>query len=88
MLKAFSEESLSGVAALKMGLSSGDNSRFYRYFWEVDVGLINVDCRELRRRLNKRGLPDSLAWPLSRGVAYVKHEGVAKSIARALHGPQ
>lgn len=44
--------------------------------------------KELRRRLNKRGLPDSLAWPLSRGVAYVKHEGVAKSIARALRGPQ
>ena len=44
--------------------------------------------RELRRRLNKRGFPDSLAWPLSRGIAYVKYEGLVKSIARAVRGPE
>lgn len=44
--------------------------------------------KELRRNFNKKGIPDSLAWPLSRGVAYLKHEGLAKSIGRALRGPQ
>ena len=44
--------------------------------------------KELRRRLNKRGLPDSLSWPLSRGVAYFKHEGFAKSVLRAIHGAE
>lgn len=71
LLKAFSEESLSGVAALKMGLSSGDNSRFYRYFWEVDVGLINVDCREY-----ELAGTNGLKWyPINRGGEFRKWYG-------------
>lgn len=71
LLKAFSEESLSGVAALKMGLSSGDNSRFYRYFWEVDAGLINVDCREY-----ELAGTNGLRWyPINRGGEFRKWYG-------------
>lgn len=44
--------------------------------------------KELRRALNARHVPDAVAWPLSRGVAYVKHEGFANAVRRALRGKQ
>ncbi len=44
--------------------------------------------KDLRRKFNQNGLPDALAWPLSRGIAYVKHEGIVKSIIRVLCGPK
>ena len=54
-----------------MGLSSGDNSRFYRYFWEVDVGLINVDCREY-----ELAGTNGLRWyPINRGGEFRKWYG-------------
>lgn len=42
--------------------------------------------KELRRLLNARNFPDALAWPLSRGVAYLKYEGVASTIRRIVCG--
>lgn len=42
--------------------------------------------KELRRSLNAHHIPDSVAWPFSRGVAYIKYEGFANALKRVLRG--
>lgn len=44
--------------------------------------------KELRRSLNAHHVPDAVAFPLSRGVAYVKHHGLVDIIGRIIRGPQ
>ena len=44
--------------------------------------------KELRRSLNSKHVPDALAWPLSRGIAYVKYEGLGAAVRRVFTGKQ
>lgn len=42
--------------------------------------------KKLRRSLNAVHVPDALAWPISRGIAYVKHEGAFSALRRMVRG--
>ena len=75
-LNSFKREALSTMATLKMGLSTGDNNRFYRAWWEVSYPKIIMGCRNLE----SAGNHDDKWYPCNRGGEYRKWYGNTTSI--------
>ena len=75
-LNSFKHETLSTMATLKMGLSTGDNNRFYRTWWEVSNSKIIMGCRNLESAGNN----DDKWYPCNRGGEYRKWYGNNTSI--------
>lgn len=42
--------------------------------------------KELRRSMNAYRIPDAIAFPLSRGISYLKHHGAIDTVRRAVCG--
>ena len=79
-LASFGNKPLSLYAALKMGLSTGDNSRFYRLWWEIDHSEIVMNCTEIEAAGEKW-------YPCNRGRDYRKwYGGIPSVIDWSNHG--
>ena len=63
--------SLKDVAVSKMGISTGDNQRFYRYWWEIRVDDIVQNCDSI----NHAGLGNMKWYPCNRGGEFRKWFG-------------
>lgn len=64
-------DSLSDIADLKMGLSTGDNALFYRFWWEVAHSGIDMSCLDISNAGS-----EALKWyPCNRGGDYRKWYG-------------
>lgn len=75
-INAFSLQPLSSIASLKMGLSTGDNSRFYRSFWEVSYHQITVNCPNIQQTCTH----GSKWYPINRGGDYRRWYGNQTSV--------
>ena len=76
LLNAFSFKSISSIASLTIGLTSGDNSRFYRTFWEVSYHQITVDCTDIQQTYSSTG-----KWyPANRGGNFRRWYGNQTSV--------
>lgn len=75
-INAFSLQPLSSIASLKTGLSTGDNSRFYRSFWEVSYHQITVNCPNIQQTCTH----GSKWYPINRGGNYRRWYGNQTSV--------